>query len=90
MEPKPFHPPVLSLFELPPPKPEKPEKPENPEKPLIDAIGIQLMKSYTDADGGHQAIDVMAEAIQSEPARAVGQAWGVTIAWNSVMAYTGN
>ena len=61
---------------------------EKPEKPLIDAIGIQLMKSYTDADGGHQAIDVMAEAIQSEPARAVGQAWGVTIAWNSVTAYS--
>ena len=27
VEPKPFHPPVLSFFELPPPKPEKPEKP---------------------------------------------------------------
>lgn len=49
---------------------------ENPEKPLIDAIGIQLMKSYTDADGGHQAIDVMAEAIQSTPEQAVKDAWG--------------
>ena len=28
VEPKPFHPPVLSFFELPPPKPEKPEKTE--------------------------------------------------------------
>ena len=33
VEPKPFHPPVLSFFELPPPKPEKPEKPEKPGKP---------------------------------------------------------
>ena len=34
------------------------------------------MKSYADADGGHQAIDVMAEAIQSTPVQAVKDAWG--------------
>ena len=49
---------------------------------------ITLESSYKDADGGKQAIDVMAEAIQSEPAKAVGEAWGVTIAPNSVTAYT--
>lgn len=49
---------------------------------------ITLTATYDDADGGHQSIDVMAEAIQSEPAEAVGQAWGVTIANGKVTAYT--
>ena len=44
------------------------------EKPEADLISSITLESYTDVDGGHQAIDVMAEAIQSEPARAVGQA----------------
>lgn len=52
------------------------------------AAEIKLTGSYEDADGGHQAIDVMAEAIQSVPAEAVGQAWGVKIEQNSVTAYT--
>ena len=51
---------------------------------------ITLTATYDDADGGHQSIDVMAEAIQSEPAEAVGQAWGVSISQGSVTAYTGN
>lgn len=37
---------------------------------------IDLIGSYTDADGGKQAIDVMAEAIQSVPENAVKAAWG--------------
>lgn len=51
---------------------------------------ITLTATYDDADGGHQSIDVMAEAIQSEPAEAVGQAWGVSISQGSVTAYIGN
>lgn len=58
-----------------------------PENALIDSI--ELKASYDDADGGKQAIDVMAEAIQSVPAQAVGQAWGVTISPGSVAAYSG-
>ena len=37
---------------------------------------MTLTEDYTDADGGHQAIDVMAEAIQSVPEAAVQAAWG--------------
>ena len=52
---------------------------------------MTLTASYDDADGGKQALDVMAEAIQSAPEKAVGEAWGVTITQNSVTAYqTGN
>ena len=52
---------------------------------------MTLEKSYKDADGGKQALDVMAEAIQSEPEKAVGEAWSVTITPNSVKPYkTGN
>lgn len=50
---------------------------------------IVLTATYDDADGGHQSIDVMAEAIQSEPAQAVGQTWGVSISQGSVTAYSG-
>lgn len=59
-----------------------------PAKPLIDTI--TLTGSYNDADGGKQVIEVMAEAIQSQPDDAVQQAWGVTIANGKVTAYTGN
>ena len=45
---------------------------------------------YTDVDGGKQVIEVMAEAIQSEPDAAVGEAWGVTIKPGSVTAYSKN
>lgn len=58
-----------------------------PETVLIGAEGIKL-KQYNDADGGKQVIEVMAEAIQSQPERAVGQAWGVTITEGKVEPYT--
>lgn len=54
------------------------------------ADSMTLTTAYVDADGGHQSIDVMAEAIQSGPAQAVGQAWGVSISPGSVTAYSGN
>ena len=38
------------------------------------AESITLTESYTDPDGGHQSMDVMAEAIQSVPEEAV-KAW---------------
>lgn len=62
------------------------------EKPAADlADSMTLKTSYEDADGGKQALDVMAEAIQSAPEKAVGEAWGVQIAPGSVTAYkTGN
>ena len=37
---------------------------------------IELTENYTDVDGGHQSIDVIAEAIQSVPEDAVKAAWG--------------
>lgn len=36
------------------------------------------------------SVEIIAEAIQSQPARAVQQAWGVTISGGSVTAYNGN
>lgn len=44
-----------------------------PAASLIDSINL---KKYDDADGGKQVIEVMAEAIQSQPASAVQSAWG--------------
>ena len=38
--------------------------------------GMTLTRSYPDTDGGKQAVDVMAEAIQSVPEDAVRAAWG--------------
>lgn len=61
---------------------------EKPTNNLTDSM--TLTTAYVDADGGHQSIDVMAEAIQSGPAQAVGQAWGVSISQGSVTAYSGN
>lgn len=60
-----------------------------PDTPLIGTSGI-LLQEYNDADGGKQVIEVMAEAIQSGPAEAVGASWGVTIREGSVTAYTNN
>ncbi len=60
---------------------------QKPAANLTDTM--TLTAEYTDADGGKQAIDVMAEAIQSVPAKAVGEAWGVTISEGSVTAYSG-
>lgn len=51
--------------------------------PAADLISsIVLTGSYTDADGGKQAIDVMAEAIQSVPEEAVQAAWGAGFSIN--------
>ena len=51
--------------------------------PAADLISsIVLAGSYTDADGGKQAIDVMAEAIQSVPEAAVKAAWGAGFSIN--------
>lgn len=59
------------------------------EQPTSDLIGsITLESPYTDADGGKQVIEVMAEAIQSAPAEAIGQSWGVTISEGSVTPYS--
>lgn len=60
---------------------------QKPAANLTDTM--TLTAEYTDVDGGKQAIDVMAEAIQSVPAEAVGEAWGVTISEGSVTAYSG-
>lgn len=57
-----------------------------PDSNLADRI--ELTGEYKDADGGRQAIDVMAEAIQSVPPEAMGQAWGVSITPGSVTKYT--
>lgn len=45
-----------------------------PNTNLTDSM--TLTGSYNDTDGGKQAIDVMAEAIQSVPENAVKAAWG--------------
>lgn len=58
-------------------------KPVAPDK-LTDTA---LIESITLENG--QVVEVIASAIQSEPAKAVGEAWGVTIAENSVTAYAG-
>ena len=59
------------------------------EKPAADLIdSITLTGSYNDADGGKQVIEVMAEAIQSQPPAAFGSSWGVSISEGSVTAYT--
>lgn len=60
---------------------------DEPAADLIDSI--TLTGSYVDADGGKQVIEVMAEAIQSGPANAVGNSWGVSISEGSVTAYQG-
>ena len=58
-------------------------------KPAANLINsIELTGSYDDADGGKQVIEVMAEAIQSQPPAAVGSSWGVSISEGSVTAYT--
>lgn len=65
-----------------------PVKPgEHPTSNLISSITLE--DSYPDADGGKQVIEVMAEAIQSAPAKAVGESWRVSIAQGRVTAYTG-
>ena len=53
----------------------------SPETSLTESM--TLTDSYTDADGGKQAIDVMAEAIQSVPEAAVKAAWGAGFSINA-------
>lgn len=58
-------------------------------KPASDLIdSITLIEAYQDADGGRQVIEVMAEAIQSGPAEAVGRSCGVTISEGQVTPFT--
>lgn len=59
----------------------QPVQPQNFTGILIEQIKLQ--DSYTDADGGRQAIDVMAEAIQSVPEAAVKDAWGTGFSINT-------
>lgn len=40
-------------------------------------------------EGYHLSVEIIASAIQSVPAKAVGKAWGVTITENSVTPYAG-
>jgi len=49
-----------------------------PANALIGTDGITLAE-YTDADGGKQVIEVIAEAIQALPKEAVENAWKVTV-----------
>ena len=52
--------------------------PVAPEATPADSLAerIELTENYTDVDGGHQSIDVIAEAIQAGPEAAVKAAWG--------------
>lgn len=64
-------------------KPVAPNK--TPAANLIGNDGITLVK-YTDADGGRQVIEVIAEAIQSVPASVVADNWNVTVDANGVIS----
>lgn len=56
-----------------------------PATDLIGNDGITLVK-YTDADGGRQVIEVIAEAIQSVPTSVVADNWNVTVHANGVIS----
>ena len=56
-----------------------------PQTNLADSMTLEM--SYGDADGGKQALEIMAEALQSTPADALGEAWGVTITPGHVAQY---
>lgn len=56
-----------------------------PANDLIGSSGITL-KEYTDADGGRQVIEVIAEAIQSVPTSVVKEYWNVTVDANGVIS----
>lgn len=53
---------------------------------LISSCTVE--EGATIPEGYALSVEIIAEAIQSQPARAVGQAWGVTIAAGSVKPYT--
>ena len=66
----------------------------NESTPNLIGDGSQIeLEDYgtdlSDPDGGKQVIEVMAEAIQSEPVQAVGEAWGVRISPGKGTAYIG-
>ena len=50
--------------------------PVGPGKSTEILVKTITLKTYNDADGGYQSIDVIAEAIQSTPVQAVKDAWG--------------
>lgn len=58
---------------------------KTPAANLIGNDGITLVK-YTDADGGRQVIEVIAEAIQSVPTSVVADNWNVTVDANGVIS----
>lgn len=62
-----------------------PVAPKTPAANLIGNDGITLVK-YTDADGGRQVIEVIAEAIQSVPTSVVKEYWNVTVDANGVIS----
>lgn len=49
------------------------------ESPAADLLSRYELTEYTDADGGVQVLEILAEAIQANPATAVAEAWGVTV-----------
>ena len=59
---------------------------ETPAANLIESI--ELERSYNDADGGKQVIEVMAEAIQAQGVNSDGTP-AVTLAWNVQVAADG-
>jgi len=63
---------------------------KTPETNLTNSM--TLVGSYVDTDGGKQAVDVMAEAIQSVPVEAVQAAWGAgfSIAADGSLIVPGN
>lgn len=64
------------------------QSPVAPEEQPVTALinRIELKNNYDGADGGKQVIEVMAEAIQSTPATAVTQSWGVTVATDGTIS----
>lgn len=58
-------------------------QPVQPDAYTGNLINTITLAHYDDADGGHQAIDVMAEAIQSVPEAAVKDAWGTGFSINT-------
>lgn len=60
----------------------------SPAANLINSLA--LTSSYSDADGGKQVIEVMAEAIQSVPTSVVADTWNVTVDTNGTLTKGGN
>ena len=60
----------------------KPVAPNRAPVTNLTKSSMTLKGNYDDADGGNQAIDVMAEAIQSVPEAAVQAAWGENFSIN--------